>query len=128
MAASRTGTGDWRRLRLQILQRDPYCQVRWDDRCTRISSTVDHIVPSAAGGDESPANLRGSCRKCNGLKASAEGHYLAGHNVECPWKRQPQSDFTTDFLDRISAEAHQRRQDRVKPFTPRTVHLGPWTR
>jgi hypothetical protein len=122
-AGSRTSTAAWKRTRAAILQRDPYCQVRWDERCGKVSSTVDHIIPTAAGGTDDPSNLRGSCRKCNQLKASAEGHYLSGHNVECPWTRPPQGDTTTDFLDRISAQAEQRRQDKAKTFVPRTIWI-----
>jgi 5-methylcytosine-specific restriction endonuclease McrA len=127
MASSRTSTPEWKRLRAEVLQRDPYCQVRWDERCTKVSNTVDHIIPTAAhilDNPDDPSNLRGSCRKCNQLKASAEGHYLSGHNVQCPWEREPLSDTTTDFLDRISQQAEQRRQDKAKTFVPRTIWIG----
>ncbi|MGO9157052.1 HNH endonuclease [Mycobacterium sp.] len=129
MDSSRTGTAQWKRTRAQILQRDPYCQIRWDSRCTRISREVDHIIPTAADGTDDPTNLRGSCRKCNALKASAEGLYLSGRtSVPCPWTREPQSFPFSEFLDRISMEAEQRRQAERELFIPRTIHIGPWAR
>jgi hypothetical protein len=129
MPASRTGTAAWKRTRADILRRDPYCQVRWDDRCEKVSNTVDHIIPTAADGTDDPTNLRGSCRKCNHLKASAEAHYLSGHQVPCPWTREPSESYPfAAFLDRVSAQAEQRRQAERELFVPRTIHLGPWSR
>jgi 5-methylcytosine-specific restriction endonuclease McrA len=56
----------WRRIREQVLARDPLCMIR-GPRCTRISTTVDHIVPLSV--DPSLAhdlsNLRGACGPCN---------------------------------------------------------------
>lgn len=56
----------WRRLRLWIIQRDGgLCQIRSDDVCTIVATTVDHVVPRDAGGTNHPANLRAACRPCN---------------------------------------------------------------
>lgn len=56
----------WRRLRLFILERDPYCQIR-GPRCRVISTTADHIIPVSIRPDlaHDPANLRGACGPCN---------------------------------------------------------------
>jgi 5-methylcytosine-specific restriction endonuclease McrA len=32
--------------------------------------TIDHVVPLAVGGDNSPANLRWLCRSCNSGKGA----------------------------------------------------------
>ena len=50
----------WRRIREQVLAEEPCC--RW---CGEPSTTVDHIVPRVAGGDDRRENLAGSCRVCN---------------------------------------------------------------
>lgn len=56
----------WRRLREQVLRRDPYCTIR-GPKCTRISTTVDHVLPLSLRPDlaHDPANLRGACGPCN---------------------------------------------------------------
>jgi 5-methylcytosine-specific restriction endonuclease McrA len=33
--------------------------------CGAIATDVDHLIPIAAGGDDSPANLRPACARCN---------------------------------------------------------------
>lgn len=35
------------------------------DRRSRFAATVDHIVPRAEGGLNTPGNLRAVCRRCN---------------------------------------------------------------
>jgi len=59
-------THTWRKIRLQILERDQYvCQIRRKG-CTEIATQVDHIVPVTKGGAKyDPRNLRASCLKCN---------------------------------------------------------------
>jgi hypothetical protein len=65
------GRARWKRVRLTILERDDHtCQL-----CYRTADTVDHIVPAAYGGDDSPENLRALCRSCNatlGARVRAE--------------------------------------------------------
>jgi hypothetical protein len=34
---------------------------------------------------DEPWNAQASCEPCSRWKASMEGHYAAGHNVECPF-------------------------------------------
>lgn len=58
----------WRKLRRLILNRDPICKI-----CGRRPSTeVDHLVPLAAGGDNSPTNLQGVCKRCHSKKTATE--------------------------------------------------------
>ncbi len=56
----------WRRLRQQVLLRDPYCTIR-GPRCTGASTTVDHVIPLTLRPDlaHDLSNLRGACRACN---------------------------------------------------------------
>lgn len=66
MALSEAGSDrQWRALRLLILRRDGgVCQIR-GPHCTQIATTVDHIQPRQAGGQDVAHNLRASCVKCN---------------------------------------------------------------
>ena len=67
MAASHGRAGrPWRRLREQVLRRDPYCTIR-GPKCTGLSTTVDHVIPLSQRPDlgHDPANLRGACAACN---------------------------------------------------------------
>lgn len=63
----RLSTGEWRRLRRLIIDRDlGLCQIKHKG-CTRYATTVDHIIGRADGGDMwDPANLRAACKACNG--------------------------------------------------------------
>lgn len=56
----------WRRLRAQVLQRDPACRIR-GPKCKGYSTTVDHIIPLSLRPDlaHDPNNLRGACTACN---------------------------------------------------------------
>lgn len=56
----------WRRLRAAVLAEEPVCGI-----CgVAPSTTVDHIVPRAHGGDDRRANLRGACAPCNLARGS----------------------------------------------------------
>ncbi len=56
----------WRRIRQQVLARDPYCRIG-GPRCTGISSTVDHVRPLSTHPElaHDLDNLRGACPGCN---------------------------------------------------------------
>jgi 5-methylcytosine-specific restriction protein A len=72
-AARPTATGrgydaEWRRLRVEILVRDPVCKL-----ChVRPSEHVDHRVPLAAGGTTDPDNLQALCAPCHRRKTVRE--------------------------------------------------------
>lgn len=51
----------WRRIRAVVLAEEPTC--RWCG--VAASTTADHIVPRAHGGDDRRENLCGSCAPCN---------------------------------------------------------------
>ena len=55
-------TKEWRRLRAQVLERDPVCTTRG---CREASVVADHIVPRAKGGADALHNLRGLCIVCH---------------------------------------------------------------
>lgn len=79
-AAQRGYGTDWRKLRREILRRDPVCRMQG---CSRQSSHVDHIVPRRKGGTDDPSNLQGLCGSChNSAKQSLErSGYLRGHDA-----------------------------------------------
>ena len=62
----------WRKLRLEVLERDHWlCQVRLPV-CTTAATTVDHIVPLARGGARlDPENCRASCGPCNSSRSAS---------------------------------------------------------
>lgn len=59
-------TREWRRLRAQVLARDPGCTTRG---CNAASVVADHIVPRAKGGADALHNLRGLCIVCHNQRS-----------------------------------------------------------
>lgn len=59
----------WRKIRLEVLERDGWrCRVRLPG-CTDIATCVDHIMPIVQGGRWlDPLNLRASCTHCNSAR------------------------------------------------------------
>lgn len=57
-AARRGYDAAWRRLRGEVLARDPVCSLPW---CQAPSVDVDHVVSRARGGEDALENLRGLC-------------------------------------------------------------------
>jgi 5-methylcytosine-specific restriction endonuclease McrA len=66
MARKPQYAGPWRRIRLEVLQRDNnQCQIKGEG-CTSVAQQVDHILPVSMGGDWfDKENLRASCARCN---------------------------------------------------------------
>ncbi|WP_194922942.1 HNH endonuclease [Catenulispora pinisilvae] len=67
-------TRAWRKLRASILDRDGW-RCHW---CGAVATTVDHVVPRAAGGDDSPGNLVASCSRCNCSRGARMGRSSEG--------------------------------------------------
>lgn len=58
----------WRKLREQVLARDPVCTI-----CHEAPSTdADHIVSRRNGGKDQMSNLRGTCHPCHSSKTVHE--------------------------------------------------------
>ena len=56
---------EWKRLRLEILQRDQYtCYM-----CGGEAGEIDHILPRSRNGSDEPENLAAACRRCNNAKS-----------------------------------------------------------
>jgi len=56
---------EWKRLRLEILQRDQHtCYM-----CGDVGTEIDHIFPRSKGGSDEPENLAAACRRCNNAKS-----------------------------------------------------------
>ena len=63
----------WGRLRDKILERDGYvCQDRRACNGLTRATDVDHILPKAQGGTDSPDNLRAICPACHKEKTRLE--------------------------------------------------------
>lgn len=58
------------RLRFEILRRDDYTCRYCGATAPDVRLTVDHVVPRALGGTDTPDNLAASCSDCNAGKAS----------------------------------------------------------
>jgi HNH endonuclease len=59
-----------RRLRFEILRRDGYTCRYCGASAPDVTLTVDHVNPSALGGEDRPENLVTACESCNGGKSS----------------------------------------------------------
>lgn len=59
------GTAAWKRLRLNVLERDSWICAY----CGGEANEADHIVPTIAGGKHTMDNLVAACKKCNGRKS-----------------------------------------------------------
>lgn len=64
----------WRRVRLEVLERDGHkCRLRMR-KCTGVADQVDHIVrPDDGGSFFDPSNLRASCAWCNQSRGGSVG-------------------------------------------------------
>ena len=75
MATSRTGTGKWKRVRKQAIDKaianeqfnclDCGIHLDYEHSIQPNSAEVDHIVPHALGGQDTLENTRVICRYCN---------------------------------------------------------------
>lgn len=79
-------TGQWRKQRQAVLDRDAHlCQIG-GEHCTRNATSVNHIVPRSAGGPPlDPSNLRSSCRSCNQTHHSQEGWRNSPTRITLVW-------------------------------------------
>jgi hypothetical protein len=85
----------WAVVSRRIIARDGICMLRLDG-CTLKATTADHIVPRSEGGDDSDANLQGSCLHCNDVKSNMRvrvapvprvGRALSRSDVRRAWPR-----------------------------------------
>lgn len=58
------------RVRFEVFKRDRFTCQYCGKHPPEVLLEVDHIVPVAAGGDNTPANLRTACKPCNGGKGA----------------------------------------------------------
>jgi len=62
LSSAQRGLGyDHRKLRAQVLKEEPICMICF----SAPSTTLDHIVPRAKGGQTVRENVRGACENCN---------------------------------------------------------------
>ncbi|SEP02872.1 HNH endonuclease [Trujillonella endophytica] len=79
----------WRRIRAEVLARDPYCTIR-GPKCTGWSTTVDHIIPLSVRPDlaHDLTNLRGTCAADNyagGARITNAKKRTAGRVTRLTW-------------------------------------------
>jgi hypothetical protein len=70
-----------RRLRFEVLKRDNYTCRYCGAKAPDVTLTVDHVIPTALGGSDEPANLVTACKPCNGGKASVSPDSSVVHDV-----------------------------------------------
>jgi 5-methylcytosine-specific restriction protein A len=74
---------DWRKVRLEVLQRDSYlCQPHRKIGKLVEAREVDHIVNKASGGTDDPSNLQAICRECHRTKTISERRASRPNNLE----------------------------------------------
>lgn len=59
-----------KRLRYEILRRDNHTCQSCGRKAPDVELAIDHVIPVALGGSDSPSNLRATCRDCNSGKSS----------------------------------------------------------
>jgi 5-methylcytosine-specific restriction protein A len=71
-AARRGYDAAWRRLRLAHLRRRPTCAFCEVDGRTTPATDVDHVIPLARGGTNTPRNLQSLCHEHHASKTARE--------------------------------------------------------
>ena len=66
---------EWRRLRAEVLRRQPVCAT---PGCGRRSVAVDHVVQRSRGGADHPSNLRALCTPCHNMRRQGGEPYAKG--------------------------------------------------
>lgn len=71
-----------------LLAERPWCEIAWDEGCTRVATDVDEIRLRSAGGSATdPANTQACCRHCHQakhlwpLEAERRGFYVRGRGA-----------------------------------------------
>ncbi|ELU16563.1 hypothetical protein CAPTEDRAFT_121699 [Capitella teleta] len=82
-SSSERGYGsDWRKLRAFILERDNHlCQEHLKQGVIQAGNHVDHIVPKAQQGTDTPSNLQTLCTTCHKHKTATERQRDPGGRV-----------------------------------------------
>ena len=63
---------NWEKLRSLVLSSDPFCRQCAAHGIVEIATTVDHIIPKSAGGDDDTDNLQPLCAACHRDKTVRE--------------------------------------------------------
>lgn len=72
-------TAEWRRLRAEVLHRQPICAT---PGCGAASQAVDHIIPRSKGGPDAVGNLRGLCLPCHNQRRRGGEPYAKGCGID----------------------------------------------
>lgn len=108
-----------KRLRYEILRRDNhtcrYCGATASDAPLR----VDHVIPVALGGADTPDNLVAACEPCNSGKSSATTDAAVVANV---------ADDALRWADAMKQAAENLRQQQAPKDEYRATFLAEWNR
>lgn len=103
-----------KRTRFEVLKRDNHACRYCGQTAPEVRITVDHVIPVALGGDDSPTNLVAACFDCNLGKASTapDGALVAEVSeaalrysklAKAAWAvRVAKIDERNDYIDRIA--------------------------
>lgn len=80
-------TAHWKRIRLQVLNRDAWTCAYCGDQATQ----VDHVWPRSKGGEDTLDNLVAACERCNYAKRDKTDMVFLAQTSTPP-----------DFVERIS--------------------------
>ena len=88
--APKNATGKPRSLPLtprNVCSRDRYvCAYQIEDLCQGKATTIDHIVPTSRGGENTWENVVAACRACNAKKGSKSLSDLGWELKTKPWR------------------------------------------
>ena len=81
-----TGDPQWRRIRLEVLDRDGWlCRIN-GPKCTLQATEADHIIPLEFGGARyDKANLRAACKTCNAGRRPAGSRTASELSLSREW-------------------------------------------
>lgn len=89
-----------RRLRFEILRRDGYTCRYCGAKAPDVALEVDHVIPQALGGGDTPNNLVTACEDCNSGKSSTTADLPEVEDV----------DATAALVERAQRVASERRR------------------
>jgi 5-methylcytosine-specific restriction enzyme A len=66
------GLKRWARLRIRILQQQPFCRMCLEQRIRSLSQEIDHILPHRGNPELfwNECNLQGLCKRCHTAKTA----------------------------------------------------------
>lgn len=107
-----------KRLRYEIFRRDNHACRYCGQMAPAGTLTIDHVIPVALGGDNSPANLVTACTDCNSGKSSSSPDAPLVEDVEMDALRWRQAMQRAAYI----AEAQREKRDEIRDAVWNTWH------